>query len=238
MTFEYLIQLCQNKNQVFSLPVGLKDVQGEHMTSEDSIHMVPFQFDLIQLLPNCQQVELFFFTFSAVVENEDHIPGSPSLPNELLLSLFHNSLEQELSDKEVPLADSDHTAFILHILGRERDGHLAPFSAALIKEERMKATDKQDPVTSFHTTSSSSSKESFSNTDLVDEEPLLLERSFLTPQWRCYAKYISSQQLLLTFLPATFADLLMLMAPPEGTEPQSTTSTQEDDTLTPSNIQV
>lgn len=31
---------------------------------EDSIHMVPFQFDLIQLLPKCQQVELFFLTFS------------------------------------------------------------------------------------------------------------------------------------------------------------------------------
>lgn len=38
---------------------------GEHAAPEDSIHMVPFQFDLIQLLPNCQQVELFFFTFSA-----------------------------------------------------------------------------------------------------------------------------------------------------------------------------
>lgn len=137
------------------------------MTSEDSIHMVPFQFDLIQLLPNCQQVELFFFTFSAgivhlnkssnqwscyetdsktdkksviccslfssVVENEDHIPGSPSLPNDLLLNLFHNSLEQELSDKEVPLGDSDHSAFMHHILERERDGHVAPFSPAFIK---------------------------------------------------------------------------------------------------------
>lgn len=36
-------------------------------TGEDfgeSIHMVPFQFDLIQLLLKCQQVELFFLTFS------------------------------------------------------------------------------------------------------------------------------------------------------------------------------
>lgn len=30
----------------------------------ESIHMVPFQFDLIQLLPKCQQVEIFFLTFS------------------------------------------------------------------------------------------------------------------------------------------------------------------------------
>lgn len=34
------------------------------VVSEDGIHMVPFQFDLIQLLPKCQQVELFFLTFS------------------------------------------------------------------------------------------------------------------------------------------------------------------------------
>ncbi|XP_013863525.1 protein SZT2 [Austrofundulus limnaeus] len=242
MTFEYLSQLCQNKNQVFSLPVGLKDVQGEVLTSEDSVHMVPFQFDLIQLLPNCQQVELFFLTFGGVVENEDQVPSSPSLPSELLLSLFHNSLEQELSDKEVPLAAKDHGAFMHHILERERDGHVAPFSLAVIKEESMKTTDRQDTVTSFHTTTSSrevmgstSTLQSFSNADLVDEEPLLMERSFFTPQWRCYAKYISSQQLLLTFLPATFADVLMLMASPEETEPRSTVSTQEDDTLTPSN---
>uniref|UniRef100_A0A673A1Y6 SZT2 subunit of KICSTOR complex n=1 Tax=Sphaeramia orbicularis TaxID=375764 RepID=A0A673A1Y6_9TELE len=172
MTFEYLSQLCQNKDQVCSLPAGLKDA-----LASDSIHMVPFQFDLIQLLPKCQQVELFFLTFSTVVENDEQLHGSPCLPNELLLSLFHSSLEQELSDREIPLVDSDHVTFMHHILERERDGHVAPFSLPVIKGL---------------------------NADLVDEEPLLGERSCSTPQWRCYAKYISSQQILLTFLPATF----------------------------------
>lgn len=37
---------------------------GDALASEDSISMIPFQFDLIQLLPKCQQVELFFLTFS------------------------------------------------------------------------------------------------------------------------------------------------------------------------------
>lgn len=32
--------------------------------SADSVHMVPFQFDLMKLLPRCQQIELFFYTFS------------------------------------------------------------------------------------------------------------------------------------------------------------------------------
>ncbi|XP_034562983.1 KICSTOR complex protein SZT2 [Notolabrus celidotus] len=237
MTFEYLSQLCQNKDQVCSLPAGLKDVRGEALSSEESIHMVPFQFDLIQLLPKCQQVELFFLTFSTG-ENEEH--SSPCLPNEVLLSLFHSNLQHELSDREIPLADSDHAAFMLHILERERDGHMVPFSLPVIKEECVKATERQDPMMSFHTTCSSkevmgstSTLQSFSNADLVDEEPLLGQRDCLTPQWRCYAKYINSQQILLTFLPASFTDVLMLMASGLETEPQSNVSTQEDDTLTP-----
>ncbi|XP_032381667.1 KICSTOR complex protein SZT2 isoform X2 [Etheostoma spectabile] len=241
MTFEYLSQLCQNKDQVCSLPAGLKDGRGEALASEDCIHMVPFQFDLIQLLPKCQQVEIFFLTFSTAVETEEQIQSSPCLPNELLLSLFHSSLEHELSDREIPLAHSDHGSFMHHILERERDGHVAPFSLPVIKEECVKPPDRQDTMTSFHTTGSSkevmgstSTLQSFSNADLVDEEPLLGERSCSAPQWRCYAKYISSQQIILTFLPASFTDVLMLMASGLETEPQSNISTQEDDTLTPS----
>ncbi|KAK5869415.1 hypothetical protein PBY51_024133 [Eleginops maclovinus] len=240
MTFEYLCQLCQNKEQVCSLAAPVKDVSGDALASEESIHMVPFQFDLIQLLPKCQQVEIFFLTFSTAVETEEQTHSAPCLPNELLLSLFHSSLEHELSDREIPLADSDHFNFMQHVFQRERDGHVAPFSLPVIKEECVKPPDRQDNMMSFHTTGSSkegmgstSTLQSFSNADLVDEEPSLEERSCSTPQWRCYAKYISSQQIILTFLPASYTDVLMLMA--SGLEPQGSISLQEDDTLTPSN---
>ncbi|XP_067370627.1 KICSTOR complex protein SZT2 isoform X3 [Channa argus] len=242
MTFEYLSQLCQNKDQVCSIPAGLKDEKGEALVSEGSIHMVPFQFDLIQLLPKCQQVELFFLTFSTEMETEEQIHSPHCLPNELLIGLFHSSLEQELSDREIPLAGSDHVAFMHHILERERDGHVVPFSLPAIKEECVKPPERQDTMTSFHTTGSgkevmgsTSTLQSFSNADLVDEEPLLGASSCSTPQWRCYAKYISPQQILLTFLPASFTDVLMLMASGLEAEPQSNVSTQEEDTLTPSN---
>lgn len=74
-----------------------------------------------------------FTILSVAVENEEQVHSSPCLPNELLLSLFHNSLEHELSDREIPLADSDHVTFMHHILERERDGHVAPFSLPVIK---------------------------------------------------------------------------------------------------------
>ncbi|CAJ1064685.1 KICSTOR complex protein SZT2 [Xyrichtys novacula] len=241
MTFEYLSQLCQNKDQVCSLPAGMKDRREEALASEESIHMVPFQFDLIQLLPKCQQVELFFYTFGSG-DNEEQVHSSPCPPNEVLLSLFHSSLEHELSDREIFLTECDHAAFMLHILERERDGHGAPFSLPVIKEECMKSTERHDTMMSFHTTCSSkevmgstSTLQSFSNADFVDEEPLLGPQDCSTPQWRCYAKYISSQQILLTILPASFTDVLRLMASGLETEPQSNMSTQEDDTLTPSN---
>lgn len=35
MTFEYLSQLCQNKEQVFSLPAEAKDVKGEETAAAE-----------------------------------------------------------------------------------------------------------------------------------------------------------------------------------------------------------
>ncbi|XP_041705364.2 KICSTOR complex protein SZT2-like isoform X2 [Coregonus clupeaformis] len=236
MTFEYLSQLCQNKEQVYP-PSG--PAAGEPPASEDCIHTVPFQFDLIELLPKCQQIEIFFLTLSRV-ENEEVSQSTPYIPNELLLSLFHSSLQQELSDREIPLADQDNVTFMHHILDRERDGHVAPFSLPVIREECLKPPERQDTVMSFHTTGSSkevtgstSTLQSFSNADLVDEEAVPVERDGSTPQWKCYAKYISPQQILLTFLPSTFTDVQMLMSSGLETEPQD--NGDDDDTLTTSN---
>ncbi|CAN9500871.1 unnamed protein product [Ophioblennius macclurei] len=222
MTFEYLSQLCHFKDQVFSLPTRLK-LTPDSAHPDDSIHTVPFQFDLLQLLPRCQQVELFFVTFCTASENREQVTGSPCLPNELLLGLFHGSVARELSDRQIPLADCEHAAFALHVLERERDGHAPPpFSLPAIRE---------DTMTSFHTTGSSkdvmgstSTLQSFSDADLADEES-----SYSTPQWRCYIKSVSSQQLLLTFLPSTFSDVVALMASRFESEPQSNVC--EDDTM-------
>uniref|UniRef100_A0A672N7A4 SZT2 subunit of KICSTOR complex n=1 Tax=Sinocyclocheilus grahami TaxID=75366 RepID=A0A672N7A4_SINGR len=180
ITFEYLSQLCQNKEQV----CPLRDAPGElpAAAADDCIHAVPFQFDLMKLLPKCQQIELFFYTFSR--GTTDASRSASCLPNDLLLSLFHGSLQNELSDREIPLTDGDHAAFMHRILERERDGHVAPFSLPVIKGDLAGG--------------------SFSNADLVDDEPAGAEQDCLSPHWKCYAKYISHQQILLTFLPATF----------------------------------
>lgn len=84
---------------------------------------------------------MFFITSLFYVlpssENREHGHSAPCLPNDILLSLFHSSLELELSDKEIPLASGDHSAFMHHIVGRERDGHGAPFCLPLIKGQSL-----------------------------------------------------------------------------------------------------
>ncbi|KAK7922321.1 hypothetical protein WMY93_009223 [Mugilogobius chulae] len=235
MTFEHINQLCHNKEQSCSLPPTVQEVKGEHINSEDSIHMVPFQFDLMQLLPRCQQVELFFYTFSTALQSSE---AQPSVPNELLLNLFHSSLSEELSDREIPLTDANHTALIQHILQRERYGHAPPFSPQPGTADcvQAQARDKRD-TGNLHTTGSSkemmgSTSTLQSTTELVEEESVL-PAAYSTPQWRCYAKSISSQHILLTLVPATFTDVLMLMAPGLQSD-HSNESSQEEDTLTTS----
>nr|XP_061790319.1 KICSTOR complex protein SZT2-like [Nerophis lumbriciformis] len=241
MTFEYLSQLCQNKEQECHVPAGLQDTTGEDIVASfATIHMVPFQFDLIQLLPKCQQVELFFLTFSTEAELEEH-PGGPCLPNELLLGLFHSSLEQELSDREIPVVGEDHAAFARHVLERQRDGHGAPFPPPVVKEFT-RLPDRLETMSTFQLTSSVNEMTESTGTlqslaDTASDEPSpwpwSAGQSASSPRWRCYAKRVGSQQILLTFLPATFADVQLLMN--SEAEPLSQVSTQEDDTLTPGN---
>lgn len=57
------------------------------------------------------------------------------MPNEMLLSLFHGCLEHDLSDREIPLANADHMAFMEQVLQRDRDGHLPPFTLPSIQGE-------------------------------------------------------------------------------------------------------
>ncbi|XP_051789206.1 KICSTOR complex protein SZT2 isoform X2 [Erpetoichthys calabaricus] len=217
LTFEYLSQLCQNKDHIS--PIGGIKEEGGDMRSSDCIQTVPFQFDLIKLLPKCQQIEVFFLTLGRV-EEYDMSQDLSALPNELLLSLFHGSLQQDLNDREIPLADADHIAFMQQVLQRDRDGHIAPFVLPAVNEECLnsgKSLERQDTVMSFRTvgsnkevTGSTSTLQSFGNAEMADEDFAQPNGEIYFPRWKCYAKYVNTQQIFLTFLPASFADILSL----------------------------
>uniref|UniRef100_A0A8C3F5R6 SZT2 subunit of KICSTOR complex n=1 Tax=Chrysemys picta bellii TaxID=8478 RepID=A0A8C3F5R6_CHRPI len=175
LTFEYISQLCQNKEWV-SPALEAKAAEGPDMGAGSHVHEIPFQFSLLKLLPKCQQIEMFFLMLTGA-EDEAMAKDSSFAPNEMLLDFFHGCLQHDLSDREIPLADMDHMAFMEQVLQRDRDGHLPPFTLPVIrgKGQRLPEADLSP----------------------ADAAGLLL-------QWRCYAKLVSPQHLFLTFLPATF----------------------------------
>ncbi|NXK82504.1 SZT2 protein, partial [Amazona guildingii] len=59
LTFEYISQLCQNKEWVCP-PSETKATEDPDMGAGFRVHEIPFQFNLMKLLPRCQQVEMFF----------------------------------------------------------------------------------------------------------------------------------------------------------------------------------
>ncbi|XP_029474648.1 KICSTOR complex protein SZT2 isoform X2 [Rhinatrema bivittatum] len=219
LTFECVSQLCQNKDR--SSPVlGVMGAEGSYVGSGQRIYEIPFHFDLMNLLPKCQQIEMFFLTLSK--DDDGVVPDSPSMPNNLLLTLFHGCLQQELSDREIPMADSDHVTFMEQMLHRDRTGLELRFPLPVIREEPLKASaplGRKDIPMAYHTllsnkegTGSTSTLQSLCTAEMMEEDTFAGEAEARPPQWRCYAKLINSQHVLLTFLPMTFSDVQKLMA--------------------------
>ncbi|XP_072918888.1 KICSTOR complex protein SZT2 isoform X4 [Hemitrygon akajei] len=220
LTFEHLSQLCQNKEYI--LPMwGTRNLEGENDGENDFIQTIPFQFHLMKLLPKCQQIELLFHTLTKG-EDDGSAKETTSLPNEILLSLFHNCLQETLSDRELPLADSDHATFMQQIMQRDRNGHSIPFTLPPVKEEPLKVfkkLERQDTMMSLHALGnnrevmgSTSTLQSVGNADMTEDNVVSVENETI-PQWRCYTRFVNAQQILLIFLPATFSDMQQLMAP-------------------------
>ncbi|XP_051652887.1 KICSTOR complex protein SZT2 isoform X5 [Manacus candei] len=223
LTFEYISQLCQNKEWVCP-PSDTKAAEDPDMGPGFRVHEIPFQFNLMKLLPRCQQVEMFFLMLTKA-ENEEVTKDSSFVPNEMLLNLFHGCLQHDLSDREIPMADADHVAFMEQVLQRDRDGHQPPFTLPVIREENLKASgtlEQQDTSAFYHVvgsngtrdmTGSTSTLQSLGNTELPEDDVTLSDTTGpFPPQWRCYAKLVNPQHVFLTFLPATFSDVQKLMA--------------------------
>ncbi|XP_067423935.1 KICSTOR complex protein SZT2 [Emydura macquarii macquarii] len=222
LTFEYVSQLCQNKDWV-SPAFETKAAEGPDMRAGSHVHEIPFQFNLVKLLPKCQQIEMFFLMLTG--EDDAMAKDSSFAPNEMLLGFFHGCLQHDLSDREIPLADSDHMAFMEQVLQRDRDGHLPPFTLPVIREEPLKASaslEQQDPPVAGHPvgssstardlSSSTSTLQSLCNADRPEDAVSPGDAAGLLLRWRCYARLVSPQLLFLTFLPATYTDVQKLMA--------------------------
>ncbi|KFO37760.1 Protein SZT2 [Fukomys damarensis] len=116
LSFEYLIQLCQSK-EWGPLPPEPRVSGGLDQGGDTCVHEIPFHFDLMGLLPQCQQLQMFFLLLSREPEG-DPLAEGPCPANDMVLCLLHSCLGQELSDREIPLTPADQAAFLSEVLQR------------------------------------------------------------------------------------------------------------------------
>ncbi|XP_044298732.1 KICSTOR complex protein SZT2 isoform X1 [Varanus komodoensis] len=218
LAFEYISQLCQNKDWVFpACDQRPAAAEGRDAGSGSRVNEIPFQFDLMKLLPKCQQIEMFFLMLTGA-EEDGTSKDSSFLPNEMLLGLFHGCLQHDLSDREITLSGTDHVTFMEQVLQRERDGHPPPFTLPLVQEPPKASfpPERLDQTNIFHsagnkdTAISANAHQAPDNTEGSRDDASAASDAF-SPQWRCYAKLVNPQHLFLTFLPATFPDIQRLM---------------------------
>ncbi|XP_016075639.1 PREDICTED: protein SZT2 isoform X2 [Miniopterus natalensis] len=200
LSFEYLIQLCQSK-EWSPLPPEPRVSDGLDQGGDTCVHEIPFHFDLMGLLPQCQQLQMFFLLLYREPEGVPLTEG-PCPANDMVLCLLHSCLGQELSDREIPLSTADQTTFLSEVLRRT---HYSPGPEGppvgghgILK----------DPSAS-NTQATGDSALPTLNVDPPETlKPLI---SAQPPHWHCYARLVTPQHVFLTFLPATFSDVQHLV---------------------------
>ncbi|XP_022353158.1 LOW QUALITY PROTEIN: KICSTOR complex protein SZT2, partial [Enhydra lutris kenyoni] len=201
LSFEYLIQLCQSK-EWSPLPPEPRVSAALDQGGDTCVHEIPFHFDLMGLLPQCQQLQMFFLLLSREPEGVPLAEG-PCPANDTVLCLLHSCLGQELSDREIPLTAAEQATFLSEVLRRacHSPGPAEPLAGGhrILKDGAVSST--QATGDAAPPPLGGGPPETLK--PLVSAQP---------PQWRCYARLVTPQHVFLTFLPATFSDVQHLAA--------------------------
>ncbi|XP_059469171.1 KICSTOR complex protein SZT2-like [Neocloeon triangulifer] len=225
LTFEHLSVIGNEKvptNLPPSTPID-KFIQNGHnksynasvkMLPEQRINVMPFTFNLINLLPKCQQAEMLFssfiqdlaWSFPMNYEAFSYLDTA----NNMLLQMAYDSL-LKCHDCELFLSHMDSKMFLDFLRQKERSksAYPSPIPQQISSEEQGKMSPAGYDV--------------FNDVHLCDKFLANLKMCKY-PKWKCYLKRVNNSHLLLTFVPASFADLKLLMLSQmtmDGQAPQS-----------------
>ncbi|KAL4236752.1 KICSTOR complex protein szt2 [Mactra antiquata] len=249
LTLEHLNYLCQNKLIPSNLSsiVNVSCKPGYNTTKLDpTIEHIQFPFDLLSLLPKCQQAELIYPTFLYEENGENKTSGKEA--NLLLYSLFLEELNN-CYDRNVDLSEETSCLFMKHVYSRSRsiENHPFPFkiedfaSSSNEKRADKNSQSKQTPVYSSTTASQSNLSSSLKSVPLQTKNVSSSEQpqndkteSERIPTWKCLIKHTNSNNLVLTFLPASFEDIVILA----DTDPSTVLSDTTEDTISGSSANV
>ncbi|XP_063220375.1 KICSTOR complex protein SZT2-like isoform X2 [Bacillus rossius redtenbacheri] len=211
LTFEQLSLMCSSA-QVQSPVVDLDDAKietvlhtshqryGQNVVtlSEQRILYFPFAFNLMNILPRCQQVEMLLSMFIQDLgecdsEADFHKIESVDAPNMLLIDMMYEHLKN-LHDRELYLSPENSIAF-MHLL-KEREREQAPYELPI---PFVLHNIPHDQTTTSQSSASSKKMD-----------------SAVSPKWRCFLKGVSITHVMLTFIPASYVDLKLLMMTSES----------------------
>ncbi|XP_066906429.1 KICSTOR complex protein SZT2 isoform X3 [Halyomorpha halys] len=261
LTFDHLQLMCHN--QQITPPISL-DPSSLHQNplenwphavaiEDERIHRIPFAYNLMNLLPKCQQAELLSSMFIQELSDDWEGKNRNDSPNNLLMENFLLQL-QELHHRDLTLSDHEATQLLELITSRPRDcsKRPIPFPTEHIKPETRKVSDAGSSETvetipvandwarliSWATyqaeisSSSPGSSDDTKNTKKSAKIPIWFNKKNRPqiPKWRCFVKSMASTHCVLTFIPASFHDLKMLMLKnePKVYKPVDGSSSGED----------
>lgn len=152
------------------------------------------------------------FLFSGKTEDHD---TDTKAPNILLFDIFVKRLKDE-NDREIFLSQGDCKNFLSHIQKRDRDIVNNPFPINFQSIHSPSCTDQSEGDRSARRQTSSDTMDTSS---VRGHETLASSRTTLNvamegteryPAWLCLVKAFSGSQLALTFIPASYEDILLL----------------------------
>ncbi|XP_075219216.1 KICSTOR complex protein SZT2-like isoform X2 [Lycorma delicatula] len=129
LTFEHLRLMCQDPailppkvtmDPLKSPPNPLEQWPDAVALADERIQQIPFAYNLLNILPKCQQAQLLFSLFIQEIFDQWETKCSSDASNNLLMEILFENLK-ELHDRELFLTEDDSKQLMELIIHREKD---------------------------------------------------------------------------------------------------------------------
>ncbi|RZF32789.1 hypothetical protein LSTR_LSTR011435 [Laodelphax striatellus] len=238
LTFEHLRLMCQDSSVVIPDPITLKTIPNPLekwpnavALADERIQKVPFAYNLMNILPKCQQAQILFSLFIQELCGNVETKTSADMPNCLLMETFYENLK-DLHDRDMCLSKEDSKKLIDLIVQREKDNvslaeEVKEFSDGSNSKTGSNETLEVPMIGDWKRMISWATGEGDTETDTestgvrsggmrVQPKRHAWQRrhkaaSAAPPvQWRCFVKALSSSRCIITLVPASFQDVKAL----------------------------
>ncbi|XP_039297343.1 KICSTOR complex protein SZT2, partial [Nilaparvata lugens] len=235
LTFEHLRLMCQDSSVVIPEPITLKTIPNPLekwpnavALADERIQKVPFAYNLMNILPKCQQAQILFSLFIQELVGNVETKTSADTPNCLLMETFYENLK-DLHDRDMCLSKEDSKKLIDLIIQREKDNVSLAEEVKEFSEGSTSKTGSNEALevpmigdwkrmicwaTGDGDPEADTRRPQLHHSWQRRQKAVGASASANTPpvpvQWKCFVKALSSSRCILTLVPASFQDVKVL----------------------------